>query len=160
MKFAPVGHQKHNREVYRSIVFVLSTSPFGSVRCRNLVGLPKGKKDGDFVIVGDPLLETDFHRFKTRSPFEHNVVFQFDLMVSFHILLLNHSRNEPRVQQEHLFDHIFTVCGVDGDRLANPLLLTETVCNPNYSRARTQLNALVVTGACFYFLLRDIRARL
>lgn len=53
-----------------------------SVVCRNLVGLPRSKRDGDFIVVGDPLLETDGHRLRTRAPHDRGVVYQLDLMVS------------------------------------------------------------------------------
>ena len=92
------------------------------LRHRNLVGIPKTKRDGAFVIVGDPVLETEYGRFKTRSPFDHNVLYQFELA-------------------EHSLDYIFRSVGVCGDHVPHPILLTETVCNPNYSRA--QLSELI-----------------
>jgi actin-related protein 5 len=68
-------------------------------------------------MVGEALLESDFQRYRTRSPFDQNVVFQFELM-------------------EHVLDYVFHGCGVTGDRVAHPIVLTEALCNPNYSRAR------------------------
>lgn len=85
------------------------------VRCRNLVGLPKSKRDGDFVIVGDPLLETET-RVKIRSPFEKNCVTNLDLM-------------------ENVLDYSFSKLGIE-NQVNHPVLITEPVCNPNYCRAR------------------------
>ena len=89
---------------------------------RNLVGLPKTKREGSFVIVGDTLLETDAFRFKTRSPFDRGIPYQFDLV-------------------EAGLDYVFDRLGVAGDRVAHPILLTEPVCQPHH--CRSQFNELL-----------------
>jgi actin-related protein 5 len=84
---------------------------------RNLVGVPRVKRhpNEDYVIVGDPILERESNRINTRSPFDRNVVYQSDLM-------------------EHVLDHAFAVCGVRGDTVQHPIVMTEALCNPNHCR--------------------------
>lgn len=40
-------------------------------------------------------------------------------------------------QQEHMLDYTFSKLGIDTPRVDHPLLLTETLCSPDYSRSRT-----------------------
>ena len=44
-------------------------------------------------------------------------------------------------EQEYMLDYTFQKLGIDTDRVEHPLLLTETLCNPEYSRS--QLNELL-----------------
>jgi hypothetical protein len=56
------------------------------VSFRSLVGRPRNRKDADFVLVGNQLVEGDQYapqRIKVRSPFEQTLLTQFDLMVSW-----------------------------------------------------------------------------
>ena len=117
-----------------------------TVQFRNLVGLPKTKRDGEFIMVGDAQLELDHGRMKIRSPFDRNVVTQFELLVRLIYYVFLHAHEDKHLHlkfvvslyqlQENVFDHVFDMLGVDGDRVDHPLLLTEPVAQPNYSRAR------------------------
>jgi len=65
--------------------------------------------------VGNDIRDNDLSRIPMRSPFEQNVVYHFDT-------------------QQLIFDYAFEHLGIDNDRINHPILLTEPVCNPNYSR--------------------------
>jgi hypothetical protein len=39
--------------------------------------------------------------------------------------------------QEQILDHIFTNLRIDSDRITNPIVMTEVLCNPSYCRQRT-----------------------
>jgi len=82
----------------------------------SLVGKVRGKKEGEpSIVVGNDIRDNDLSRIPMRSPFEQNVVYHFDT-------------------QELIFDYAFEHLGIDNDRINHPILLTEPVCNPNYSR--------------------------
>eukprot|EP01114_Cavostelium_apophysatum_P015312 TRINITY_DN4140_c0_g1_i2.p1 TRINITY_DN4140_c0_g1~~TRINITY_DN4140_c0_g1_i2.p1 ORF type:complete len:522 (+),score=138.68 TRINITY_DN4140_c0_g1_i2:78-1643(+) len=63
--------------------------------------------------VGNNLKPVDFIR--SVSAFEQDVVHNFDVM-------------------ETLLDYGFYYLGIDSERIAHPLLMTEAVCNPGYTR--------------------------
>ncbi|CAI5973818.1 unnamed protein product [Closterium sp. NIES-64] len=77
------------------------------------------------TVVGDwdpawPALRTlEFGRQSIRSPFESNVIYNFELM-------------------ECIFDYAFDRLGVEGGgRVNHPVLLTEAPCAPLYTRGKT-----------------------
>jgi len=87
---------------------------------RSLVGRPRNRKDADFVMVGNQLIEGDQYapqRIKVRSPFEQTLLTQFDLM-------------------EYLFDYSFHALGLT-DSVPHPVFVTEPLCQPNYCRSKT-----------------------
>ncbi|RWR95406.1 actin-related protein 5-like protein isoform X1 [Cinnamomum micranthum f. kanehirae] len=95
------------------------------VTFRNVVQRPRHKASGETVtIVGDhdPALMKYFDctRSSQRSPFESNVVYQFELM-------------------EYILDFGFERIGADGsqaEQVDHPILITECACNPIQSRSK------------------------
>ncbi|AQK90282.1 Actin-related protein 5 [Zea mays] len=90
---------------------------------RNVVQRPRHRSTGETVsIVGDtdPSLMKFFDctRSAVRSPFDDDVVYQFDVIYRFQIL-----------------DYGFDRLGVDSE-VGHPILMTECECNPSFSRAR------------------------
>lgn len=68
-------------------------------------------------LVGDELNEFEASKIGKRSMFDKNVV--------YHIQSL-----------EHMLDYTFSHLGLQGDSSIDyPLLMTEAMCNPNYSRS-------------------------
>ena len=68
-------------------------------------------------LVGDEINEFEASKVAKRSMFDKNVVYHLQ---SF----------------EHTLDYIFSHLGLANDtQIDYPLLLTEAMCNPNYSRA-------------------------
>ena len=57
------------------------------------------------------------NRINTRSPFDRNVCYQPELI-------------------EHVLDHVFSSCGVQGASVAHPVVMTEPVCCPPQARAQ------------------------
>ena len=83
------------------------------------------KSPEDFDRVGDSFSVKDFSRSTLRSPFEKQVLYNFGAL-------------------ENLLDFSFESLGMTGlDSIAHPVLFTECLCNPNYSRAGTL--------SCIYF---------
>ncbi|KAI8391728.1 uncharacterized protein BYT42DRAFT_205879 [Radiomyces spectabilis] len=54
-------------------------------------------------------------RSNARSPFDSNIVSDFDRM-------------------ETILDYIFLTMGIDGTSVDHPIVMTEAPCNPSYSR--------------------------
>mgnify|MGYP001055338876 CR=1 FL=1 len=82
---------------------------------RNIVARQKTSKDQQEVLVGSEIPEADLYKLNTRSPFERNV------LQHFHTL-------------EHIFDYLFWGLGISDSSVSNPVMITETVCSPNYCR--------------------------
>ncbi|XP_020524009.1 actin-related protein 5 isoform X2 [Amborella trichopoda] len=59
----------------------------------------------------------DYTRAPLRSPFDSNVVYQFETM-------------------EYILDYAFERIGVEGPKVDHPILITECVCNPVHSRSK------------------------
>ncbi|CAI5483418.1 unnamed protein product [Closterium sp. Yama58-4] len=83
------------------------------------------KRCSQVTVVGDwdpawPALRAlEFGRQSIRSPFESNVIYNFELM-------------------ECIFDYAFDRLGVEGSgRVNHPVLLTEAPCTPLYTRGKT-----------------------
>ncbi|CAI5499528.1 unnamed protein product, partial [Closterium sp. Naga37s-1] len=93
---------------------------------RSVVGRPRPRSGGSQVtVVGDwdptwPALRAlEFGRQSVRSPFESNVIYNFELM-------------------ECIFDYAFDRLGVEAcGRVNHPVLLTEAPCAPLYTRGKT-----------------------
>ncbi|KAM6582274.1 hypothetical protein CsatB_009276 [Cannabis sativa] len=89
---------------------------------RNIVQRPRHKTTGETVtIVGDHdptlLKYFDCTRSGPRSAFESNVVYQFEIM-------------------EYVLDFAFDRLGANESQIDHPILITECVCNPVYSRGK------------------------
>ncbi|KAL5717305.1 Actin-related protein 5 [Ranunculus cassubicifolius] len=89
---------------------------------RNVVLRPRHKGTGETVtIVGDHdpalLKYFDCSRASHRSPFDSNVVYQFEIM-------------------EYILDYGFERMGADGSKVDHPILITECACNPVQSRSK------------------------
>ncbi|ESN91786.1 hypothetical protein HELRODRAFT_70073, partial [Helobdella robusta] len=87
---------------------------------RNVTFKQKNKKTlENEILVGNDIINFDQVYNHSRSAFERNVVTQFDI-------------------QEQIFDYIFRhlqINSVDSD-MPHPLVITEPLSNPNYSRER------------------------
>ncbi|KAF8453607.1 hypothetical protein BGX38DRAFT_1268413 [Terfezia claveryi] len=71
-----------------------------------------------YTICGDDTLADATSRSQAKSPFDGNVVGNFDVF-------------------ENLLDYTFLKLGLEGDGsggVGHPIVMTEAVCNPNYSR--------------------------
>ncbi|KAJ1282642.1 hypothetical protein BS78_03G067400 [Paspalum vaginatum] len=91
------------------------------VAFRNIVQRPRHRSTGETVsIVGDtdPALMKFFDctRSAIRSPFDDDVVYQFEYM-------------------EYILDYGFDRLGANSE-VGHPILMTECECNPSFSRAR------------------------
>ncbi|KAL5222231.1 hypothetical protein ABZP36_026944 [Zizania latifolia] len=88
---------------------------------RNIVQRPRHRSSGETVtVVGDtdPALMKYFDctRSSVRSPFDDDVVYQFEYM-------------------EYILDYGFDRLGATSE-VSHPILMTECECNPSFSRAR------------------------
>ncbi|AAG51035.1 actin-like protein; 86009-89485 [Arabidopsis thaliana] len=89
---------------------------------RNIVQRPRHKATGETVtIVGDldpsMMKYFDCTRSGPRSPFDSNVVYQFEIM-------------------EYILDYAFDRLGANGSGIDHPILITECACNPVQSRSK------------------------
>lgn len=82
---------------------------------RNIVARQKANQDTQEVLVGSEIPESELYKLSIRSPFERGVLQHFHT-------------------QEHVFDYIFWMLGIQDTSVKHPLLITETPCSPNYSR--------------------------
>ncbi|KAL3684199.1 hypothetical protein R1sor_002221 [Riccia sorocarpa] len=93
------------------------------VEFRNVVNKPRHRATGETVnVVGDfdpSLVKTfDFTRAAVRTPFDGNVVYQYETM-------------------ESILDYGFERMGIEGDgQIDHPVLMTECPCNPSYCRGK------------------------
>ena len=68
-------------------------------------------------LVGDEINEFEPSKVAKRSMFDKNIVYHFQSL-------------------EHTCDYIFSHLGLNNDsQIEYPLLMTEAMCNPNYSRS-------------------------
>lgn len=86
---------------------------------KNLVARQKAKKSVESdILIGNDIGNVEIARWQLKSPFDRNLVTQFDT-------------------QEQIFDYTFSHLGVNTDgRIQHPIVLTEPVCNPNYCREK------------------------
>ncbi|KAK0541302.1 Nuclear actin-protein involved in chromatin remodeling [Tilletia horrida] len=80
------------------------------------------KRSTNLLLVGSDAYVDTQSRSGVRRPFDMDVVCNYDVM-------------------ECVLDFTFARLGVEGERVQHPLLLTETLCNPAYSRA--QMNEML-----------------
>ncbi|KAI7849233.1 hypothetical protein BDC45DRAFT_280243 [Circinella umbellata] len=84
----------------------------------NVVSRYKDRKINlNMVSVGMDAYADPAGRSNARSPFDGNVVCDFDRM-------------------ETILDYIFTTLGINTSSIDHPLVMTEAVCVPQYSRKR------------------------
>lgn len=92
------------------------------LRFRNQVAKPKtsvNRQIDAMHLVGDEINEFEASKVSKRSMHDKNVVFHIQSM-------------------EHTLDYIFSHLGLANDtQIEYPLLMTEAMCNPNYSRSLT-----------------------
>ncbi|KAJ1021659.1 hypothetical protein NDA16_003795 [Ustilago loliicola] len=73
------------------------------------------KKNLTMLLVGTDVYADGLSRSSIRSPFDNDVVTGWDAM-------------------EIVLDYTFSNLGIDTDRVQHPICMTETLCNPAYSR--------------------------
>ena len=84
---------------------------------RSLTGKAKNSAGEIVTVAGDQLLCRDITKTALKSPFERDVVQNLE-------------------STETLFDYTLSQLGINSERLQHPVLMTEGVCTPNYSRGR------------------------
>ncbi|XP_065091690.1 actin-related protein 5 [Ochlerotatus camptorhynchus] len=100
-----------------------ATKDTPSLIFKNVLAKPRkdrSKKDQEVTIpmvqIGNDIANIEAVRFQLRTQFDRNVV------THFHV-------------QEQIFDYLFGKMGINGDGcVPHPILLTECIANPNYSR--------------------------
>ncbi|CAG2116042.1 unnamed protein product [Medioppia subpectinata] len=85
---------------------------------RSLISKQRSKKDSH-VLVGNDIVDIEAVKRVLRSPFELDVVTQFDSM-------------------ETIFDYIFANLAIDTNRVNHPIVLNEAFCVPLWTRTNTQ----------------------
>jgi len=113
----------------------------------------RSKKDNTLqTYVGNEIVLADLFKLSLRSAYEGGAVCNVDALVGeilFRSLTLGSSSDllslslcvslsvcVSLVLQEAILDHSFSHFGLDESRVNHPVLLTEPLCNPNYSRKR------------------------
>lgn len=84
-----------------------------------------------YTICGNDIFVDAATRSQAKSPFDGNIISNFDVL-------------------ENLLDYTFLKLGVSGDAsggVGHPIVMTEAVCNPNYSRRGMSLGSSVRMGA-------------
>ena len=82
---------------------------------RNLIAKQRNKKDWE-AQVGNDIGNVEVVRWLLKTQFDRDVVTHYD-------------------SQELIFDHLFSRLGIDSEgAVHHPVVLTETLCNPNYCR--------------------------
>ncbi|XP_059148881.1 actin-related protein 5-like isoform X2 [Physella acuta] len=85
---------------------------------KNLTAKQKGKKNQNEVetLLGNDIMSMEPAKWILRSQFDRNIVTLFDI-------------------QEQMFDYLFSHLGITTEGCVDhPIVLTEAVCNPNYTR--------------------------
>lgn len=78
------------------------------------------KRNANVLLCGNDCYLDSQSRASIKSAFDADVVCGFDT-------------------QEHMFDYTFNRLGIDADAIEHPILMTETLCNPQYCRGRASL---------------------
>ncbi|KAG0784336.1 hypothetical protein G6F57_012168 [Rhizopus arrhizus] len=92
----------------------------------NVVSKYKDRRlNTNVLAVGMDALADPAAKSSSRSPFDSNVVCDFERM-------------------ESILDYIFLVLGINTSSIQHPIVMTETVCNPQYSRSL--MNELLFEG--------------
>ena len=92
--------------------------PDPAVSFRTLSGKAKSGTQGDIVnVAGDQLLCRDIVKTAMRSPFDKDVLQNLD-------------------SAETILDYTFSRLGINTERVQHPIMVTEPVCAPNYTRGR------------------------
>ena len=114
---------------------------------KNLVAKQRNKKE--VVQVGNDITSMEIVKWQVRSQFDANVVTHYDTQVivlkctyieisfSVNFVQVLNTDCAPLLLKEHVLDHIFSHLGIDSHgSVDHPLVLSESACNPNYSRQR------------------------
>jgi len=97
----------------------------------NIVSRFRDRKRGtNVVLCGSDCYVDAQARGNIKSPFDVDVVCGMDSMV-----------RDLLSWKEYILDYTFGRLGIDTERIDHPVLMTETLCNPEYSRA--QMNELL-----------------
>ncbi|RUS30830.1 hypothetical protein BC938DRAFT_478911 [Jimgerdemannia flammicorona] len=82
----------------------------------NIVSKYRDRKlNASVIAVGNDVYADQTARANAKSPFDGNVVCDFERM-------------------EYVFDYAFVKLGIDTNKLHHPILVTEPVCVPQYNR--------------------------
>ncbi|KAH9503315.1 Nuclear actin-protein involved in chromatin remodeling [Bulinus truncatus] len=95
-----------------------ATSETPSLIFRNITAKQKGKKNQNEIetLIGNDITNMEVAKWILRSQFDRNIVTLFDI-------------------QEQIFDYLFSHMGITTEGCVDhPIVLTEAVCNPNYTR--------------------------
>ncbi|GAA6012257.1 hypothetical protein JCM10207_002780 [Rhodosporidiobolus poonsookiae] len=95
----------------------LATDNAPPIAVENICAKYKDRKfNRQVVLAGQEVYVDATSRSNTRVPFEGDVVCNFDVM-------------------ENMLDYVFIKLGVGSEALETPVAMTETLCNPSYSRS-------------------------
>lgn len=110
-----------------------SLDPSPRVVCPPLVSRYRDRKAlKTYTVCGYDVYADPNARGQARTPFDSNVVSNFD-------------------QMETLLDYCFIKLGVgDGQGVGHPLVMTEAVCNPGYSRRSMASTSSSFLPPCLY----------
>lgn len=74
------------------------------------------KTSRNVIYIGNEIYRAEaMSRSNIRSPYDSNIIINSELL-------------------EYMMDYIFLKLGVNSSSIENPIVMTETLCNPNYSR--------------------------
>eukprot|EP00833_Pecoramyces_ruminatium_P013309 jgi/Orpsp1_1/1187341/evm.model.d7180000057020.1 len=74
------------------------------------------KTSRNVIYIGNEIFRAEaLSRSNIRSPYDSNIIINPELL-------------------EYMMDYIFLKLGINSSNIENPIIMTETLCNPNYSR--------------------------
>lgn len=110
---------------------------------QNIVSRYKDRRmPGTVLLYGDAVDIEATTRTQSRTPWEGDLLLNFDAMVC--------ARDSPpgrglTGRQESALDYVFIKLGLDTATVEHPIAITERICSPLHSRARTCVRSPVVT---------------
>lgn len=102
----------------------------------NLIARYKERKVGKNIMLFGKDVEADSNsRSNVRSMFDGDMLIHADIMVSLNFNCSGGKSRRSLIKQECALDYTFHMLGIGGDRVDCPVVMTERLSNPLFTRA-------------------------
>jgi actin-related protein 5 len=114
--------------------FATASSPYVGI---NAVAKYKERRNNKLLLLFGEAIDTENGaKGQTRTPWEGDILLNFDALVRVSPFILSNSRFNIN-HKENVLDYAFIKLGIDTPSVDHPILMTERLCTPLHSRART-----------------------
>src|SRR6266550_4767256 len=114
--------------------FATASSPYVGI---NAVAKYKERRNNKVLLLfGEAIDAENGAKGQTRTPWEGDILLNFDALVRVSPFIISNSRVNTN-HKENVLDYAFIKLGIDTPSVEHPILMTERLCTPLHSRART-----------------------